>query len=130
MSEIFKKAAKQKLRFATRKGLISAEDLYDLSLQDLDKLAITVNKELKETEQESFISNRKTSNPSLSLQLEILKEVIKDKLEAAEAAKVRADKRAQLARLKDLAASKEDESLAAKSREEILKMIADLESEG
>ena len=39
MLNIFEKASKQKLRFVTSKGMISSEDLWDMSLQSLDIIA-------------------------------------------------------------------------------------------
>jgi hypothetical protein len=37
---MYKEAAKQKLRFATNKGNLSVEQLWDLNLTDLDSLAV------------------------------------------------------------------------------------------
>lgn len=80
---VFLLAAVAQLRFATPKGLIATEDLFNLPLQsttgklDLDGIAIGINRELKEVGEESFVANR--PNPrrtELQLQLDVVKEVI------------------------------------------------------
>ena len=44
---MYRKASKMKLRFITERGNLSVEDLWGLSLQDLDKVAIALDKELE-----------------------------------------------------------------------------------
>ena len=126
---IFVRASKLKLRFATTKGALSTEELWDLSLESLDVIAKKVNKELKDTEEESFIGKKTSANTLLNLKLEILKYVIQVKLEEKDKATARAEKNAKLARLKDLYANKADAELEGKSKEEIAKMIEELGEE-
>ena len=79
---IYKIAASSKLRFASSKGQLTVEDLFDLSLPNLDALAKTVRRELKYAEEEeSFIETKSPENTVLELKLEILKDVIATKLE-------------------------------------------------
>jgi replication-associated recombination protein RarA len=112
MAEIFEQAARTKLRFETSKGLLSVEEVWDLSLASLDMLAQATSKRLRE-EQE---------------RLEILKHVIVTKVVKRDIARKKADDRAKLARLKELLAAKEDEGFKALSQEEILKQIGELEA--
>lgn len=126
---MFKEASKQKLRFETNKGYLSVEDLWDLSLESLNSLAISINKRLKEESEESFISKKTSTNVLLELKLNIMKDIISTKLEQKEAAKARKEKQEKLTQLKELAASKENEALSGKSLDEINAMIASLESE-
>ena len=44
---MFEKAARLKLRFTSPSGVVSVEDLWDLSLTRLNKVAQHVNNELK-----------------------------------------------------------------------------------
>ena len=39
LTNLFEKASKMKLRFSTTKGVLSTEDLWDLSLESLDRIA-------------------------------------------------------------------------------------------
>ncbi|HNC58684.1 MAG TPA: hypothetical protein PLP33_24875 [Leptospiraceae bacterium] len=128
---IFEKASKTRLRFASRQGQLSTEDLWDLSLSSLDTIAKAVNKELKSEQEESFIPD-KTKRPNAThnaLRLEILKHIIGVKVEESEASTKRAENAAKLARLKELAANKVDEVFAQQSLEEIQKQIAELEAQ-
>jgi hypothetical protein len=74
-NELFAQATKAKLRF----GNFSTEDLWDLSLKDLDKLAIDIDSQL-EGKTKSFLENpdpkeaKKQSQQKLAL--EVLKFVI------------------------------------------------------
>lgn len=126
MSDIFEQASKLKLRFATSKGMQTVEDLWGLSLESLDTIAVAVDKQLDTAGKKSFIGKKDTTNKTLELQLEILKHIIEVKLEEKAAKAARVERNAQLAQLRELAASKSTEALAGKSLEEINKMIAEL----
>lgn len=127
---IFEKAVRNKLRFESSKGWLTVEDLWDLSLNSLDTVAKKVNKQLRDSHEESFLTAAKpSSNKTLELQLEILKHVIQVKEEEDKKRKTRAEKQAQLTQLRELAALKAGEALAAQSLEDLQKMIASLEAE-
>ena len=126
---MFEKALKQKLRFDTSKGSISTEDLWDLSLSSLNEIAKDVNKKIKASEEESFIDTKTTTSTKDQLKLEVLKFVIADKIATRDAAKARADKQAQVAKIKSLIANKADEQLANASLEELSAMLAQVGAE-
>ena len=130
MAEVFEQAANVKLRFESSKGLLSTEEVWDLSLASLDMMARAVNKRLREAEEESFIpiahQPRVVSHDML--RLEILKHIITTKAEQRDAARKKAEDRAKLARLKEVLAVKEDDAFKALSQDEILKQITELEA--
>ena len=69
---LFEKANKLKVRFETNKGNVTTEDLWDMPLVSttgfsLDAIAISLNRKLKETEEESFVAKRSKSNTLLEL---------------------------------------------------------------
>lgn len=124
---MFERASRNKLRFSTKRGLISTEDLWDLSLQDLDHIAIAVNKQVKEQGTESFLAQKQsTTSTVLQLQLDLLKHVISSKESAAEAAKTRAVNDAKRARLQEILGQKEEQELMSKSTEELEKMLSEM----
>ena len=121
---MFKQASKMKLRFATSKGNLSVEDLWDLSLPVLDKLAVSYDEELAKSPRKSFITNDAPSNTELELKFNIVKEIITDKLKAdREAAK---NKAVEKARLTELLAKKQSEKLESLSEDEIKRRLAEL----
>jgi hypothetical protein len=129
MEQIFEKAGRAKLRYESGKGLLSTEDLWDIPLTTLDKMAIAAQKQLKEDgETTSFLVNRTKANSELALRFEVLKHVITTRVAEADAAKARTASREQLAVLKELKAAKKLEGLKAMSEEELNKMIAEAEA--
>lgn len=124
-----KRASKQKLRFPGSKGPLSTEDLWELNLESLDTLAISIDKQLESTGTESFIGKRNTTNTLLELQLEILKHVIEFKLAEKDVKAKRAEKSIKIAKLKDALMEDENKELVSMSKEDKLKMLADLQAE-
>lgn len=129
---IFEQASIQKLRFQSVKGELTVEQLWDLPLQsrnqfDLDTIAKSVNRDLKSTEEESFVSTR--VNPAktrLNLMLEILKHIISVKMEAAEEARIKANKADEKEKLLRLLEEKQTEQLRSLSAEQIAERIKEL----
>lgn len=124
---IFEQAVKQKLRFASDRGMLMVEQLYDLSLAVLDKVARSVNAELKSLTEESFVDLRPNPRKTeLELQLEILKHVIKDKIEEKDEAEKRVERANKRRVLLQALESKENEELQSMSKEDILKQLESL----
>lgn len=120
---MFERSSRSKLRFTSSKGLLTTEDLWDLSLQSLDSIAKRVNKQLKESEEESFIETKSASNSEAELALGILKHIIAAKIAQKEAAKTRSENMARKARIEEVLMQKEDEDLLGKSKEELEAML-------
>lgn len=123
---IFERASRAKTRFHSTKGMLSTEDLWSLDLKALDSIAKTVNKQLKEESEESFISPKAKETTELELQLEILKHVIASKQAAQEAAKKGAETKAQIERLETILLTKKEQELGNLSTAEIEQKLAEL----
>lgn len=123
---MFEQAVRQKLRFKLSNGFATTEDLWDLSLQSLDTLAKSLNKQVKESEEESFISTKTKENKELELKFEVVKHIIKVKLDEAAEKKTRLEKAQRKAKIKEILEEKENESLKGKSTEELLKELDNL----
>ena len=128
---IFEKATRKKLRFQTTKGNASVEDLWDLSLPDLDKMAILINRKLKEETEESFLAKQKKNpkNETLELELDILKHIIQVRLAEKEARVEKAKEQEELAMLEVLLEDKRKEELKGMSNDEIRERIKKLKGE-
>lgn len=123
---MFKQASKMKLRFATIKGNLSVEDLWDLSLPVLDKLAVSYDEELAKSPRKSFITNDIPSNTELELKFNIVKDIITDKLKEKADREAAKSKAAERARLVELLAKKQSEKLESLSEDEIKQRLAEL----
>lgn len=118
---MFEKASRIKLRYSTNRGVLSVEDLWDLSLEQLDPIAINLNKRLKESQTESFIKTR--TKDTIELKFNIVKHIIDVKLQEQEERIVAAEKKAKRQKILDLMAKKQDAELESKSYEELAKEL-------
>lgn len=123
---MFKKASKLKLRFATTKGHVTTEDLWDLPLRNLDNLAKDLSKAVKESGEESFIVKRNRVNTILDLKFSIIKQIIKDRLEEAEHKENETANKARKNKILDIIEDKENEGLRDESISNLKKMARKL----
>jgi len=120
---MFEKASKLKLRFKVAVGLITTEDLWNLSLEELNTLAKALNKEVKDASEESFIKTKSADDEILLLKFDIVKRVIEVKLAELEAKKARKDRKARNQQIIALMAKKENEALEGKSLDELRSLL-------
>ena len=123
---MFEKASMLKLTFKTQVGVIKTEDLWDLNLEMLDTVAKSLSKQLKESEEESFIKKKSSTNCLIELKFNIVKHIIKYKLEKHDAIKQAAIKRERKAKILQILANKQDESLNEMSIEDLTKELDSL----
>jgi predicted lipid carrier protein YhbT len=127
---MYKKAAINKLRFETSRGPATVEDLRDIPLItkngfNLDEVAKTINKQLKECE-ESFVEKKSTGNEELELKMAIVKDIIADKLQEEADAKNAVARKAKKEKLMGILERKQDAELEGMPAEDIRKMIEEL----
>lgn len=128
MSALFEKATRGKYRFTLSvRGILCTEDLWDLKLEDLDKIAKTLNKEIKDSGEESFITTVTKTNEVLNDKFEIVKHIIKVKLEEKEKKALAAQRAAKRAELIAIISDKEHGALKDKSIEELRKELEALD---
>ena len=124
---MYKQAAMLKLLFETPKGLLTAEQLFDLSMTDLSTTIKKVNALLKKeqtTDNElPFLEGVDTSETQNSLRFKILKDVYLTKKEARDQAALDYEKKQRNQRIAEIIAKKKDEALESKSIEELEKML-------
>ena len=122
---MFEKAARLKLRF-NYKGQCAVEDLYDLTVQELDSIFKKLNAQLKVQKEESLLEIRSKAEGVLGLKVDIIKYIVKVMLEEQEVAKNRKLKASKKHRLLEIVAQKQDEEYYKKSPEELAKLIEEL----
>lgn len=121
---IFEQASRQKLRFNTDIGELSAEQLWDLPLSTprtgkvtLDVIAVDLKKQLSGAE-ESFVNNPKR-DAVLQLKFDIAKYIIDTRVQENEAKTAEAQRNTQRKKIDDIIALKEDDKLKGMSIEEL-----------
>ena len=128
---MFETLTRRKIRFATPKGQLSIEDIWDLPLTggalSLDDVAKKLSKELRDSE-ESFVNPTKKDKVS-ELKLNAVVYIINVKIDEREAAKEAVKKRARKAQILEILESKELEKLNDRSAKELRKELKELEKE-
>lgn len=76
---LFESATRSKMRFPF-KGMISVEDLWDLSLTNLDSVFKSLNAEVKKFEEESLLHTKSKEDEEISNKIEIVKYIVNVKL--------------------------------------------------
>lgn len=122
---MFEIATRTKMRFPF-KGLVSVEDLWDLSVRDLDSIFKTLNAQVKKSQEESLLATKTKEDETLSIQIEIVKHIVKTKLDEAETAKQSKELKERKQKIMEIIAAKQDESLRNASVEELQAMLDNL----
>jgi uncharacterized membrane protein len=122
---MFEIATRTKMRFPF-KGLVSVEDLWDLSVKDLDSIFKTLNAQVKKSQEESLLATKTKEDETLAIQIEIVKHIVKTKLDEAEAVKQSKELKEKKQKIMEIIAAKQDESLHNASVEELQAMLANL----
>ena len=125
MEKMFEFALKNKVRFPY-KGLVSVEDLFDLSVRDLDGIFKTLNAQVKKSQEESLLATKTKEDETLAIQIEIVKHIVKTKLDEAETAKQSKELKEKKQKIMEIIAAKQDESLHNASVEELQAMLENL----
>lgn len=124
---MYKQAAQLKLRFETPKGVLSAENLFDLSMTDLSTTIKKVNAQLKKeqtTDNElAFLEGTDVVESQNSLRFKILKDVYMTKKDARDAAALDYEKKQKKQRIAEIIAKKKEEALENMSIEELEAML-------
>ena len=125
VENIFEYATRNKVRFSFR-GLISVEDLWDLSLTNLDAIYKDLKKQSKQSEEESLLNIKTQEDELLNVQIEIVKYIVSVKLAEKEAREKATAKKAQKQKIMSIIAAKQDEELQNSSIDDLQKMLDEL----
>jgi hypothetical protein len=121
--ENYKEASKQKLRFNTTKGLLTTEQLWDLSLEDLDALAVSLESEHKESGKKSFLTKSTAKDKTAKLRFDIVLDVLNAKVDEEQALTEAFEIKEHNKKIITLIADKKDDELKGKSVKELEKML-------
>lgn len=124
--EMYLEALSTKLRFNVQSyGVLSLERLTELPINQLDKYAVSLNKSIKESDTESFVTDKLINKEltddklRLSLVLDILYEKVNAKNKADEIHKNNEHNK----RIMELIEKKKNQELEEKDIEELEKML-------
>ena len=122
---IFEAASKNKYRYPY-KGMITTEDLWDMTPTQLDIVYKALNKGVSEAQVSSLMHKVTEVDAELLNKTEIVKYIFTAKVAEAEARKNDAAKHAKKQRILDILAQKQEDALQSMSEDELKKMLDEL----
>lgn len=132
MTNIFEAATRAKLRFESPAGALTAEDLWDLRLTavstkaNLDDIARALHRKLRDADDVSFVLAGGKTTDDTQLKFDVVKHVIDIRLAEQADAEAAKGRRETKARILEIIAQKQDESLKGKSLEDLQALAASL----
>ena len=122
---IFEAASKNKYRYPY-KGMITTEDLWDLTSAQLDIVYKALNKGVSEAQVSSLMHKVTEVDAELLNKIEIVKYIFNAKEAEAEARNNDAAKHAKKQRILDILAQKQEDALQRMPEDELKKMLDEL----
>lgn len=125
MDKLFELATRKKFRFPYR-GMATTEDLWDLSIQELDTVFKALNAQAKQAAEESLLDTKSQEDMVLEAKISIVRYIVGVKQAESEARKNAKAKREQKQKIMALISEKKDEELRGKSVEELMAMLSNM----
>ena len=130
MEKIFETALRGKFRFE-HKGLISTEDLWDLKIEQLDKIYSNLSDKLDIANKGSLLNsvtvNKSIEQQEIDTKMQIAKYIFDVKVKEQEDRRLAKEKKEQKQKILALLDEKQNEELKNKSIDELKKMLENLE---
>lgn len=123
---VFEVATRNAYRFQF-KGMISVEDIWNLSPKELDSIYKTLNSQLKQVNEESLLQIKTQQDQELDTKIEIVKYIFQVKQEEENLRLQAKEIKEKKQKLMEILSKKQDASLENMSEEEIKKMLSELE---
>jgi len=128
---MFEKAARLKLRFPSKVGDISVEDLWDLPLvsknkANLDDIAKTLNKKINTMDEDSFVVKKSDNDTTIHLMFDIVKHIIAIRLDENDKRNQATKNKQERDKIIQIIAKKEDSELEESSIDDLKKKLDDL----
>jgi hypothetical protein len=123
MANNFKEAVVNKTRVQTPKGALSAEQLCELSIPELDGLAVELEEAYKESGKKSFVTKSSAKSKEAKHKFDLVLEILQMKVEEQEIAAEKLENKQHNERILELIAGKQDEELKGLSIAELKKKL-------
>lgn len=126
VENIFEYATRNKVRFPY-KGSVSVEDLWDLSVTELDKVFKILNSQRKQSQEESLLNTKSKEDEIVDVQIAVVKHIVTVKLSEKEAREKAAENKAKKQKIMAIMAARDEKALENASDEDLQKMLAELD---
>lgn len=122
---MFEKAVRQKLRF-NYKGICTVEDLWDLSLEELDSVYKTLQSEKKKHSEVSLLNERNKEEDTLQLKIDVVSHIFNVLKNEKDLREVRKERKEKKQKILDIIARKQEADLENKSIDELNALVNEL----
>lgn len=126
MLDMFEIATRRKYRFQCA-GSLTVEDLWDLSVESLDKVFKLLNAQRKQTQEESLLTSKTKEDEDLMIKIEIVKYIVEVKLAEKEARAKAKERKEQKQKIMAILDEKKDAALHNMTTEQLEAMLKGLE---
>lgn len=120
---MYKELLRKKERFQTTKGNLSLEQLWDLTANELNDLAVALDSAYEASGKKSYITTRSVKDKTTKQKFDVVIDILNTKLEEAAEAVARKERKEKNAKILAIIADKEDESLKGKTKKQLLAML-------
>lgn len=125
MEKLFEKALTGRYRY-NYKGLLTTEDLFDLTLKELDSIYIGLSTELKKVENVGLLSVENKDTQTLKNKMEIVQFIFITKKDAIESDRLAKENKAKKQQIMELIEKKRVDSLQNMSEAELQELLGKL----
>lgn len=125
---LFEVASRKKLRFDSKHGKITVEELWDLSLESIDSIAVALNNKIKTTETISFVSDVSSANTEDKLKFDIVIHIINTRKAELELRRERAANAERARTIREELSRRKEDAIKTKSDEDLQKELDALQN--
>ncbi len=126
--DLFEICIRRKYRFPSPQGIVDAEDLFSVGLESLNDTAKTLHKQLSDSTELNFIDADKQPNVELTQKLDIVKRIIKIRLDEKRAAEEAMQLKQKEKQLLELLHSKQQAKLGELTEDEIKQQLEEIQA--
>lgn len=124
---IFELASRKKIRFDSKRGKLTTEELWDLSLDQIDEIAIELNNKINSTATTSFVSKTTDAAATIDkLKFDIVIHVIQVRQSESEARRERATNQERARTIRAELERRKEDSIKTRSEEDLQKELESL----
>lgn len=120
---MYKEASKIGLLVPTTKGNLTVTQLWQLTLPELDNLAVSLEAVCENTKSKSFLDKRKKEDKTSKLMFDIVLDILQTKVEEKDAATDARETKEHNQKILALIKEKQDEAFRGKTVEELEAML-------
>lgn len=127
---IFEIASRKKLRFDSKRGKLTVEELWDLDLESIDAIAVDLNNKIKSTETVSFVSPNKSAAGTLDkVKFDIVIHIIETRQGEQDARRERAINQERARTIRAELERRKEDSIKTRSEDDLQKELDALENQ-